>query len=233
MKLKPFSKLFFVALFFVQGVVLQAQINYHELGKKTLYYGISLGVNAGDMNVKRRIIMSSNDSVSFVDSKLGPGFNLGIIGNWQFHKYFDLRLIPSLVFTERNITYTHTTGFIETKNISSIFVSTPLLLRFKSEPINDFRICVLGGLRYDFDMASNKDNTFKPTAIKSNRHDLSLEYGVGFQIYFPYFILAPEFKMSHGFFNFNADPKYQSEQNINLLDQLFQRTFTLTINFEG
>lgn len=207
------------------------QINYHELGKKTLYYGISLGMNAGDLNIKRRQFMPANDSIASIDSKLGPGFNVGIIGNWQFNKYFDLRLIPSLVFTERNIVYTRTNGTEDIKNTPSIYIGVPLLLRIKSEPVKDVRFFVLGGFRYDFDMASKKGNFVNPEEIKLERHDFSLEYGVGIQIFFPYFILAPEFKMSHSLLNIKAEE--QSIRNNNLIDRLFQRTFTILINFEG
>ena len=210
---------------------LLAQINYHEIGRKQLYYGISLGINMGDVNVKRKQFSSLNDSIAFVDSKVGPGFNVGIIGNWQFSKYFDLRLIPSLTFTERNLIYTKTNGSEEIKNIPSIYISIPLLLRIKAEPINDFRFYVIGGFRYDYDMASKKGNFINPEEIKLERNDLSIEYGIGFQIFFPYFILAPEFKMTHSLFNIKADD--QSQKNNNIIDRLFQRTFTIVINFEG
>lgn len=221
---------FIVFVCLIQGSAV-AQVNYHELGKKTLYYGISLGMNAGDLNVKRKQISSLNDSIAFIDSKIGPGFNIGIIGNWQFSKYFDLRLIPSLVFTERNLIYTHTNGFEEVKNVPSIYISAPLLLRIKSEPIQDFRFYVVGGFRYDYDMASKKGNFINPEEIKLERNDLSLEYGLGFQIFFPYFILAPEFKMSHSLFNIKSSE--QSQRNNDLVDRLLQRTFTILINFEG
>ena len=228
-----FSMKFIVLLFtgcFI-SVTLVAQINYHEIGRKQLYYGISLGMNAGDLNVKRKKISSLNDSIATIDSKFGPGFNIGIIGNWQFSKYFDLRLIPSLVFTERNLIYTSRNGSEDIKNIPSIYISVPLLLRIKAEPINDFRFYVIGGLRYDYDMASKKGNFINPEEIKMERNDLSLEYGVGFQVFFPYFILAPEFKMSHSLFNVKAEE--QSQRNNNLIDRLLQRTFTILINFEG
>jgi hypothetical protein len=222
--------LLFLSLFFLSSTI-AAQVNYHELGRKSIYYGMQLGVNAGDLNVKRKMIMPATDSIRSIDTKVGPGFNVGIVGNWQFQKYFDLRLIPSLIFTERNLIVTHTNGYEEVKNIPSIYVSAPLLLRIKSEPVKDFRITVLGGIRYDFDMASSKGSTYNGEGIRLQKHDISVEYGIGCQIYFPYFILAPEFKMSHSLLNIKAAE--QSPTNNNLIEGLFQRTFTLVFNFEG
>ena len=84
----------FFALTFTASV--QAQFNVHELGKKAVYFGIAMGVNMGDFKLIHTPLRPENDSVRSFKSTFGPGFNLGIICNYQFHKYFDLRFIPTL-----------------------------------------------------------------------------------------------------------------------------------------
>jgi len=67
--------------------------------------------------------------------------------------------------------------------------------------------------------------------VKLNRHDFSVEYGIGFELNFPLFILVPEFKVSNGILDSHSlDPALIFS---NTLDQLKSRTFTFSLNFEG
>lgn len=114
-------------------------------------------------------------------SKVGAGFNLGIISNWQFHRNFDLRFIPTLSFAERKIEYAvkqkRQSVVMIPQNIPSIYLDFPLLLRFKSEPIKDFRLYALAGIRFDVDLASNSNNRDK-LLLKVKKYDIAAEYGV-------------------------------------------------------
>jgi hypothetical protein len=78
-----------------------AQFNQHEMSKKDLYFGIAMGVNMGDFKIIQREKLAINDSIRYFRPKFGPGFNLGIITNYQFHKNFDLRFIPTLSFSDK------------------------------------------------------------------------------------------------------------------------------------
>lgn len=210
---------------------LKAQFNVHELGKKDIYFGIALGVNVGDFKIIHAPKTAINDSVRYFKPQFGPGFNLGIICNYQFHKYFDLRFIPTLSFSDKGIVYEDLNHTMVKKTISSIYLDFPLQLRFKSDPIKDFRIYVIAGLRYDFDLASNVKARKADDIIKLNKNDAAAEYGLGFMIYFPYFILSPEIKVSHGFLNLHSPtPGLIYSRTI---ERMYSRTFTLTLNLEG
>jgi hypothetical protein len=208
-----------------------AQFNVHELGQKTVYFGIAMGVNVGDFKIIHQPYKPENDSIRYFKSKLGPGFNLGIIANYQFHKYFDLRFIPTLSFSDKNIEYEDLNSTIVKKTLSSIYLDFPLLIRFKSDPIKDFRIYVIAGIRYDYDLASNVKSRRADDIVKLNNHDVAAEYGIGFMVYFPYFILSPEFKMSHGVVNVHAPtPGLIYSRTI---ERMYSRTFTISLNLEG
>jgi hypothetical protein len=210
---------------------LRAQFNVHELGRKDIYFGIALGINVGDHKIIHSPVRPENDSIRYFKPKVGPGFNLGIICNYQFHKYFDLRFIPTLSFSDKIIEYEDLDYNIVKKSISSIYLDFPLLLRFKSQPIKDFRIYVIGGVRYDFDLASNVKARKAEDVVKLNNHDIAAEYGIGVMIYFPYFILSPEFKMSHGMINIHSStPGLIYSRTI---ERMYSRTFTFSINLEG
>lgn len=226
MKARVIAFLFLATSFFTA----KAQFNIHELGRKDIYFGIALGVNIADYKVIHKETLPENDSIRYFRPRLGPGFNLGIIANYQFHRYFDLRFIPTLSFSDKSIEYEDLNHSIVKKTISSIYLDFPLQLRFKSDPIKDFRIYVIAGLRYDFDLASNVKARKAEDLIKVNRHDAAGEYGLGFMIYFPYFILSPELKVSHGFMNLNVPGGLIYSR---VVDRMYSRTFTLTLNLEG
>jgi len=217
--------------FLVLGLGLKAQFNINELGKKTIYFGIAMGINMANYNLVPAPLTPKNDSVKTMRSSYGPGFNLGIISNYQFHKYFDLRFIPTLSFSDKNINYQLLNSQEATKTISSIYLDFPLLVRFKSQPLKDVRIYVIAGSRYDYDLASNVKARRADDIVKVKQNDVAVEYGIGIMIYFPYFILSPELKESHGVINIlSQTPGLLYSRT---LQRIYSHTFTLTLNLEG
>jgi hypothetical protein len=206
--------------------------NIHELGRKQIYFGIALGVNVANYHVTRKPFTGNNDTIKSVTSGIGPGFNLGIIGNWQFHKYFDLRFIPTLSFSDKLVNYTTILRQTPThqEDISSIYLDFPLQLRFKSDPIKNCRVYVIAGMRYDYDLASNS-STREHDLLKVSKNDADVEYGIGLMIYFPYFIMSPEFKISQGILNVNSPTQNYIYSTV--IQKLYSRTYTFTLNLEG
>lgn len=211
-----------------------AQMNYISKGNKLIYFGISLGVNMADYTIVRRPKLNTlnTDSIGLISTKFGPGFDLGIITNLQFHKYMDLRFVPSLSFSDKVITFTEVgnPNPVE-KKINSIYLSFPLTFRYKSKPIKDFRFFVLGGLRYNFDLNALSNSRNNGDQILVNPHDFGGEMGFGFQVFFPTFVFSPEIKVFHSF----MDIKRPNEGLIysRSIDKLFSRIFSFTINLEG
>ena len=201
------------------------------MSKKTIYFGIAMGVNVADFKIINAPLAPGNDSIHYIKTRIGPGFNLGIIGNYQFHKYFDLRFIPTLSFSDKNIVYTDLNNKDIVKDVSSIYLDFPLQLRFKSDPVKDFRVYGITGIRYDYDLASNVKARKADDIIKLHNNDVAAELGIGFMIYFPYFILSPELKVSRGVVNI----LYQTPGLIysRTMQALYSRTFTFTLNLEG
>lgn len=212
--------------------MVKAQFNIHELGRKQIYFGITLGANAADYKIIKKPYLPENDSIKSFYPKLGAGFNLGIISNWQFHRNFDLRFIPTLSFSDRSIEYVtkRKVQSVVKQTVKSIYLDFPLLLRFKSEPIKDFRLYALAGIRFDVDLASNSSVRDK-LLLKVKKYDIAAEYGVGVMIYFPYFIMSPEFKMSHGVIDINSPTNNYMYSRV--IDKLYSRTFTFSLHLEG
>ncbi len=207
-----------------------AQRNHMQYLNRKLYFGISLGFNTQNFRVVHDESFIYNDSIQTILSSRGPGFNLGIISNVAMGPYFDLRFVPSLVFADKKLKY-NINGIETDRTIESIILDFPLTVRFKSQPIRDFKIYVLTGMKYSLDLASNAKARRADDQVKIFRNDLSVEYGLGIQVFFPLFIFSPELKFSHGIMDLHA-------RNPNLIysstiDKLFSRTITLSLHFEG
>lgn len=156
---------------------------------------------------------------------------MGIVTNLKLGKYFDLRFIPALSFADKSLDFTHVGDSVVNKNIESININFPISIRFKSQPINDMRIYVLAGLKYNMDLASNAKARQAEDQIKIGRHDFSYEYGFGIQFFFPLFIFSPEIKISNGLYNVHSVNNNLVYSGV--LEKLQTRTILISFHFEG
>lgn len=224
------KKLIYISLFTFCYSLLSGQLNYYEKGGKALYWGISMSLNASNFMIDRQEHNLANDTINSVEGRSIPGFNLGLIGNWQFNKYFDLRFIPSMCFAEKSVDYYTTNSVVENK-LNTTYLTFPVMIRFKSEPVKDWRLFVIAGMKYDYNIIPQLRTLTEPNHILLKKNGLSMEYGIGLQYFFPYFIFSPELKYSHSLFNMLDGG--QSDINNAAIKGLYPRTLTLSINFEG
>jgi hypothetical protein len=229
--------LFFVALLsgLSSGLLAQrssSNFNYNAFNKKDYYFGITLGYNSSNYRIIHDQSFILNDTVKVLESANGPGFNLGIVTNIKFGENFDFRFnLPTLSFAERRLQYTLVSKEIQSRKIESVFIDFPVQIRYKSKPYHDVRAFVIFGAKYSLDLASNSRARQSDDLIRIARQDFLLEYGVGLQFFFPYFILSPEIKFSHGLMNIhdrNAGLIYSS-----VIDRLLARGLTISFHFEG
>lgn len=195
------------------------------------HFGILMGYNRSNFHIQKSERFLFSDSIRGVESGKGPGFTLGIISNVHIGKNFDIRFLPSFAFSERDLHYKFFNQEDLTQPIESVNLEFPLLLKFKSDPYKDMRMYVLAGMKYTYDLNSNAEARNAEDLVKVGRHDFLVEYGFGFEFYFPYFIFAPEIRISQGIFDVHSpDPKLNLS---NVLDRLFTRSVLLVFNFEG
>lgn len=217
-------------LLFANSSDAQVRRKYKEFIDKPYYFGITLGLNWSDYKIDRSQEFIYSDSINSILSKRLPGFNLYIIGNLSLGRYFDVRATPGLSFADRNLWF-DVQGKEVLKKVEAVNLDFPIHMRFKSEPMGDFRFYILGGMKFSADLASNSQARKAPTVLKVSPIDYSVEYGVGFQLFFQYFILSPEIKISQGIPNV-------IQRNRNLIysrsiDGLNTRMISLSFHFEG
>jgi hypothetical protein len=201
--------------------------------QQKIHFGFMLGINKTDFVIKR-IGGFNLDSLYVLEVRPQSGFNLGIISNLRINENFDLRFIPDLAFSERDLDYyfyvNNVLEGVNTKKIESTFLEFPLELKFKSNRVGNYRVYVLGGVKYSIDMVSqakveNKDKDF----VRLSRNDYGYTIGAGFDFYMQLFKLSIEAKMYHGIKNLLVDdPKIFSSS----LSSLRSRIFLISLTFE-
>lgn len=199
-----------------------------------IHFGFTLGLNFSDLKVNLVPDFRTIDSIYVIESEPVAGLNLGIIANLRIGNHFDLRFIPALSFAQRNLvyslTYLDTLRGVSTKNVESNYLEFPVELKFKSERIRNYRVYVLAGFKYSFDMISQASvATVEKEIVKLKKADYGYEIGFGFDFYMPYFKFSPEIKMYQGLNNLLVK---DGRPLSNPLEGLFSKVFTLSFTFE-
>jgi hypothetical protein len=207
-------------------------MNQEDHDDKPYHFGINIGYNESHFNFTHHPRFLQSDSILDVESINNPGINLAWLVNVRMSNHFDIRMHPlDLTFSEKAFLYSqkYEPDSSVTKKVQSITLSFPVNIAFSSDRIGNFKVYTIAGGKFDYDLASNAGASKAEDLIKLNRSDISVELGLGFHIYFPYFVLSPEIKLSSGLTNLHArDPNLKYS---NVLDKINARmiTFSLTV----
>lgn len=187
------------------------------------------------------------DTLSSIGSKSSPGFGIGFITRYRLTDHLEARLTPMLVFADRLLEYTYANpqqqpssssskagaeNIIE-KQVQTTMAEFPLSLKLKSDRLGNFRGYLLGGVKYSKLIASKKNNDANADPIdklvKNVNGFASYEAGIGCDIYFEYFKLSPEIKISNSFGNVLVPENHPFSRPI---DKLFLHTLMISLYFE-
>lgn len=200
------------------------------------YFGLSLGYNSSYLHPEKHPLFLQNDSVLSVEPGASGGIALGLLATARLTKRFELRFHPELIlggskFLTYQIKYpTPLEPAMQKKTIPSTIVSFPLQMKFNSDRIKNFRVYMLGGFKYDIDVASNAGALNAETLVKLKKSYIGYEAGIGFNFYFPVVTVAPEIKITNGLSNVHS--RDASLKYSNVLDQLQSRMITFSLIFE-
>lgn len=146
------------------------------------------------------------DSLNSISSKPLPGFVIGFITRYRLTEYLEAKFTPALVFADRGLNYTYATPSQNTtKQVQNTTADFPLLLKLKSDRINDFRAYIIGGIKYSTAIGAKKDADAGADPLNKLVKNVggfgSYEAGIGCDLYFEFFKLSPEIKISNSFGN--------------------------------
>jgi hypothetical protein len=174
------------------------------------------------------------DSVNSITSAPLQGFAIGFITRYRIDDHIEVRGTPALIFADRGLTYIYATPSQDvTKEIQTTTVDLPLSVKIKSDRINNFRAYIMGGVKYS--LAVGKGNVASSDLnpldqIPKNLQGFgSYDVGMGCDIYFEFFKLSPEIRLSNSFGNIlkpGTDPYSAPISSLSL------HTITFSLIFE-
>jgi hypothetical protein len=198
--------------------------------KKT-HYGFTVGFSSTNFKLNRNENFYKNDSLQSIYVKPFAGFNLGVLANFHFGEFIDLRLIPSISFAQRNIEYTFKDSSGSVAKIESAYLELPVVFKIKSVRHRNVRFYIVGGFIYSYDLSSNKGADRKPNEafVAVNSQNIGYQIGCGFDLYFPYFKFSPELKLTNGLNNVLVK---DGSLYTNTIDGLFSKILQVNFYFE-
>ena len=172
-------------------------LNNENFDKPRLSYGYYLGLNSYDFNIDYK---SNLKDIQVIKS---TGFNVGLIGNLRINDFFDIRLEPGLVMSNRTLSYsgTYFEGLIFNENelereIRSTYIHIPFLLKISTKRINNIKPFIVGGISTALNLSSNQDNPEDNSQgnFRLLKNNLFYEMGIGIDIYLTWFKFTPSIR---------------------------------------
>jgi hypothetical protein len=172
-------------------------LNNENFDKPRLSYGYYLGLNSYDFNIDYK---SNLKDIQVIKS---TGFNVGLVGNIRINDFFDLRLEPGLVMSNRTLSYsgTYFEGLIFDENdtereIRSTYIHIPLLLKISTKRINNIKPFIVAGASTALNLSSNQDNPDDNSQgnFRLKKNNIFYEMGIGIDIYLTWFKFTPSIR---------------------------------------
>lgn len=200
---------------------------------KWFHLGFHVGLHAQDLLLTNSGVTTNGETWFAEIPSYSPGFSVGVIGDLYLNPYFNLRLTPTIHFGDKKFIFREqSTGEEFTTNTRSTYLSFPLDIKYTALRLNNYRPYLIGGIYGSFDLGRKKDN---PILLKGT--DFGLEFGVGCDIYLPFFKLCPELKFCFGLLDLlEKDRASLNDRDLikytDALSKATSRMVVLTFNFE-
>ena len=117
------------------------------------------------------------------------------------------------------------------QQVESILLGVPLQIKLKSDRIGNFRVYMMGGVKYETDLTSKAAAKNAENFVKLKKADFGIEAGIGFNFYNKMFILSPEIKISNGISNVHSRDERLKFSNV--IDKIQSRQIIFSLIFEG
>jgi len=216
---------------------LRDYINLPESDEKAYHIGIVIMGVSSRFQISMHPQFLASDTVLAVSPESRGGIGIGGMHTFKISDHFEARVVfPQLLFANKVINYElkypgSGESRITQKTVESILLGVPVQLKFKSDRIDNFRVYMMAGAKYETDLASKARAKNADDQVKLKSADFGIEAGIGFNFYMRYFILSPEIKISNGINNVHSrDPNLKFS---NVIDKIQSRQVIFSLIFEG
>ena len=200
------------------------------------YFGLTLGYNTSYLHHTKSANFFASDSIMYVNPVASGGITMGLLATLKINDHIEFRANPQLIIGgSKYIDYTlkSVKPGEQTQHqqiLPSTLVSLPAHFKLNSDRIENFRLYILGGVKFDFDLSSNSTSRNADDLVKLNAADFGLEAGLGVNIYLPFVTVSPEIKFSYGISNLHKLDNGLKYSNV--LDKLRSRMIVFSIHLE-
>ena len=212
--------------------------NLPNFDKKILHYGYFVGLNDYDFKFEYSSNYYTLLNLNDIEIEKSNGFNVGLIGDLRINDFFNLRFEPGLYANQRKLIYPDQEGLNsendKIREIKSTYIHLPLLIKFSSLRINNFKPYVVGGISSSLNLSSNEknndDNSNNVFRMKTN--NLYYEVGFGIDFYLTYFKFSPSIR---GIFSLKNELVKDNDLNspwTSNIENLYSRGLLINFTFE-
>ncbi len=196
------KKVFLILGFLIVAQSAQAQLfskerlaNLETFDNRFLSWGYFLGFNMYDFKIEYERQNTDLNTDILVQNQ--AGFNVGLIGDMRINRYMNLRLEPGLYFTQRDLMFPN---FSEERDalreVKSTYIHVPLLLKFSTKRLNNFKPFIVAGISRSFNLSANEtnpeDNNEGQFRMTSGTGYFELGFGIDFYLF--YFKFTPSIR---------------------------------------
>jgi hypothetical protein len=220
----------------VSSIYAQREIYRSYRDDLPYYFGLTLGYNTSYLHHTKSANFFASDSIMYVNPVASGGITMGLLATLKINDHIELRANPQLIIGgSKYIDYTlkSVKPGEQTQHqqiLPSTLVSLPAHFKLNSDRIDNFRLYILGGVKFDFDLSSTSTSRNADDLVKLNAADFGLEAGLGVNIYLPFVTVSPEIKFSYGISNLHKLDNGLKYSNV--LDKLRSRMIVFSIHLE-
>ncbi|SDZ82474.1 Outer membrane protein beta-barrel domain-containing protein [Arachidicoccus rhizosphaerae] len=206
--------IFLLTALFVNGLlVAQTRLNRENHDLLPFYFGISIGYNNSNIQSTRAAAFEGQSTFSRVEPHSSNGLALGFVATKRLSDRFEIRTVPKLILGgSKYLSYYYTTDYlqehpdkkaIEDIKLPANIFSIPLQLKLNSDRINNFRVFMFAGMKYDINLSANSAEYKAAMQLDQNppplfrKGDVGYEGGIGFNFYLPFTVISPQIKLSN------------------------------------
>jgi hypothetical protein len=169
-------------------------LQYEDL--KPYHFGFLIGTHTQDLILEHSGVPDAEGNQWYGSiPSYAPGFSVGVLGDLRLTDFLSLRTSPTIHFGSKSVVLAsdNPTLDIVRSEIRSNYVMIPLNVRYRGARTNNYRPYIMGGISAGIDMGRDK----REPILLSSVHPY-LEFGVGCDLYLPFFRLVPELKLCLG-----------------------------------
>jgi hypothetical protein len=208
--------------------------NLPYIDQRRLHFGFLLGLHAQDLSFSHTGVVDEEGQAWYAEvPENAIGFTVGLVSDLAFTEELNLRVTPSMYFGNKTVVMRQNpSGEKITQDVKSNYVALPVMLRYSAKRVNNYRPYLTGGFSPMLDISKRKD-----TPLLFSRMDVSLEVGLGCDLYLPFFKLIPELRFSLGLTDIlkHKRPDLKDPESIvytNAIDKAKSRMVSLVFYFE-